>query len=471
MSNITLETMPIWPEITRVLRSGIKATNFKYAGALHTPDADYNILKILTIHQSRDYGGNIVDVTHMTFKIPIGDYLYILYPYRDNFEVTIKEVLYGETVDAETKEAPIITTRYKGVLIPGEAVNYKASDVEQYSQEELNLRGVIDLQVELLDRSLEPLRIKTVRGTFRQASNTKIIHNLLLGESQKVLVDGKPSVDGIDYVDFDNQEQHHQVVIPEGTAISSIPSLLQEKFNGIYKAGTGTYLQVYKEKKLWFVFPLFDITLFDRTNDKDKLIIVAIPSQRSKLFERTYLEDGGVLTILATSDKTYKDNADVDAMNHGVGFRMADARTMMKKPVEITEQGPIGRRTQVNFEVINRERPDGLNYAPMVRSGPSSNPYKEYTKVLAREGARVTIEWLFSNPRLIYPGMPCKFVYMHGEDLMEVKGLVLNVESVTEIEGSPMMSTLYRTKTILSIFVEKILDVPEVLSYDSAGEL
>lgn len=471
MPNLNVETLPIWADVKKVLESGPKATNFKYAAAIHTPDADYNVLKVLSIHQSRDYGGNIGDVIHMTFKIPVGDYLYILYPYRSNFEVTVKETLLGETVDKDVSGHPIIVTRYKGVLIPGEAGNFKVSDAQRYSQEELNLRGVIDLQVELLDRSLEPLRIKTVRGVYRESSNDKIIHSLLLGESQKVLVDGKPSVDGIDYIDFDNKTQHHQVVIPDGTPISTIPSYLQEKVNGLYRSGAGTYLQYYKDKKLWFVYPLFDTTLYDRSMDRDKAIIIAVPSFNSKLYERTYLEDGGVLTILATSNKEYQDNADVDTINQGVGFRMADARAMMKKPVELTEQGPVGKRTQVNFELTNRERPDGLNYAPVVKGGPSSNPYKEYTKVLAREGARVHLEWYHSNPRLIYPGMPCKFVYMDGEDLKDVKGIILNCESVTEIQGKPFTTNMYKTKTMLSIFVEKITDIPEVFSYESAGEM
>jgi hypothetical protein len=235
--------------------------------------------------------------------------------------------------------------------------------------------------------------------------------------------------------------------------IVNIPTFLQERMGGVYSSGIGNYLQKYSGKKVWFVYPLYNPKRFDTAKD-DRAIIYALPQDRFPAIDRSYKKDGPILHILANAAKRYKDSADIDYMNSGSGFRMADARAYMKKPVEITEDGPKGKRSNLNFELTARDRKDGLNYAPFTSDGASSNPFKEYTKANARNVARVDFVWENCDAELLYPGMPCKYIFMDDEKPVELKGIIVNVQVLTELQGNGLSGKTYKSMCTVTILTE-----------------
>ena len=314
----------------------------------------------------------------------------------------------------------------------------------------MNQQALVDVSLQLEDRSLEPLRIKTVYGVFRSVSMKQLIFNLLMGESVKVLVDGKPCVDGIDVVDPDNTALNEEMMVPQGTLIASLPTYLQERGKGVYKGGMGTFLQTYKGKKLWFVYPLYDLNRFNK--GKDRLVIYAVPEGRLDGIDRTYKSESNALYIVATGKKVYHDTGRVNEINEGFGFRMIDANAMMKKPVVIEDGKVLGSRGQLNFEVGSTARKDGMHYAPVLPA--SANPFKEYSKGLQRQCAQVDIVWENALPELIRPGMPCKYVFMDKGQYIEKYGTVLGVYALTKLQGKTLSGSEYRTSCHLSLMME-----------------
>ena len=467
MSNYEIEKSPIWLDIQDVFKSGKKPIKFDFKGQLHTEKQDIPLLKIITIDVIRDYVKYVGDHVTLKFSMPLGDYISKLYPYRANLEVSIKKIELEETSGKKETGKRTSIERYKAVFIPEANPHVNTSQLETYDTASLNLMDVVTVQLQLLNRSLEPLRIKTVGGIYRHLSHKTMIHGVLAGESNKVLVDGKPAVDAVDIVEPDNKALSKHIVVKEGTMITALPSYLHEHNGGVYTSGVGTYLQTFKGKKTWFVYPLLNLTRFDQ--DVEKVIFYALPANRFPEIDRSYQQEGKTIKVLVNSARKYKDSADTDEMNHGSGFRLAHAGSFMKKPVEITEKGAVAKRTNLNYEVAHRSRADGLNYAPVVPRI-SSNPYREYSKVLARNIARLDFSWQNANPDLIYPGMPCKYIFLSNNKPVELKGVILYVHAFSTLHGTGLSTNVYKTQCHVVIATEKTSNLPDITITESPGE-
>jgi hypothetical protein len=317
----------------------------------------------------------------------------------------------------------------------------------------MNYKSFIDVVFELVEMSLEPMLIKTTTGVYRQVTPKQLMSTIIATESAKVLVRGQPAIKSIDIAPPDATAIIPTASIPAGYQVLTIPRLVQERFNGVYTGGIGTYLQSYKGIMSLFIYPLLSSKRFNQPIDK--LVIYALPERRFPSLDKTYLVDGPVLSILTTSEKKYQDSGDLDFMNKGVGFRMTDAKAMMKKPVKMTPEGPQGTRTSLNYEVAAEHKADGLNYAPMSADRISANPYVEQTKVMFRSMARVSISWQHSDPELIYPGMPVKYIFLSGDEIVSLIGTVVFASHSTLTSSTVVSDGFYRTVTGLVLMVER----------------
>lgn len=449
------EKTSLWADVRKIFTDKAKPIRFAYSAKIHTDKDDVEVYKILNLDIERNYHDNIGDNIILECVIPFGKYLKTIYPKRHNLECTITKQQLLEAGIAASNLSGNEIERFKMVLIPGHNPEPSGSEYNGVDEHTLNHTKIATLKAQLLNRSIEPLRIKTTGGIFKNVKQKDILESILLGESKNILIDGKPSIDGVDVVEPNNNEKVKHVVIPHGTHVTSIPTYFQEQLNGIYNGGIGTYLQSVNGKRIWFVYPLYDFTRFDQ--NVKKMIIYVVPKNRFPMVERTYRQQGDIVYLAASNEKSYTDSGEANLMNAGGGFRMSDARSFMKKPVQITKNGPMAVRSRLNFEVAAKARKDGLNYAPLADSVISSNPFVEFSKVMRRSGGHVNLNWVNSNPSLIYPGMPCKYIFLDKNNvLVEKRGVILNAHSIVQLDGDNMSATTHRTTTNLSLFIEPI---------------
>lgn len=452
-----LEKTPIWADIRKVLNSGPKDVRYEYTATIHTVIDDIDSMKVITIDYIRNYVTNISDEVFIELIMPLGEYIKRLYPYRDNLEITVNRTVLNEAAETHSPNKTIDTERYKAIFLPSNP-SYKAHEYDNIDKHTLDHVDILHVKFQLLNRALEPLRIKTTGAIFRNVSQKDIIHAVLAGESMKVLIDGKPSIDGLSLVEPDNTEIKKHVIIPQGTHVTGVPTYLHEKMNGVYNAGIGTYLQAYKDKRMWFVYPLYNTKRFaDRTS---KAIFYSVPRNRYPSIERTYRLESDTIHILATGNKVYNDLSDTTQIDSGIGFRMTDARAMMKKPVGITPDGPVGLRTRLNTEVAISSRSDGLNYAPIARDSISSNPFIEYSNCNRKNGSIMDLVWDNANPGELYPGMPCKYTYMENDILRELYGVIHSVHVLVQLDGRGISSRSHITTAHVSLFLERLTTLP-----------
>src|SRR5690606_10321837 len=106
-----------------------------------------------------------------------------------------------------------------------------------------------------------------------------------------------PGIDAIDIVEPHNEEKIKHIIFPNNTPVLAVPTFMQERHTGVYTGGIGNYLQVYKGKRTWFVYPLFDITRFDEP--VEKVIFYSVPSQQYEGMDKTFRVDDKTVHIAA----------------------------------------------------------------------------------------------------------------------------------------------------------------------------
>ncbi len=466
MTDYSIEKSAIWLDIKAVIGSGKKSIKYEYRALLHNEKEDINIFKVKAIDIIRDYSTKINEIIQIEFDMLLGDYVRRLYPYRNNLELTIKKIELQEVAAKKENDTSIQTERYKAIFLPKENPVANVSELESIDTETINKGGMVTVKLQLLNRSIEPIRIITTHGAFRTITQKQLLHSVMAGELVKVKVDGKPAIDGFDITEPNNTELRKHVIIPDGTLVSSLPTFLQEKSGGVYNAAIGTFLQRYNNKNIWFVYPLFNYKRFD--TDVVKAIFFSVPENRLPGIDRTFNVDGKLINIIVTSKRKYQDSAGTNFMNKGVGFRMADANAYMKKPVIMTEEGSVSDRSRLNYETSLKENKDGLNYAPKV--GASSNPYMEYSKVILSSMSQIDLVWENSDNSLLYPGMPCKFVFMDRNKLIELKGTILYTHTLITLQSKTVNDIVYKNVTHITIASEPYDNQPDPPNFKSAGD-
>lgn len=460
------ESSSLWIEAKEIVTSKTLRKLYDHKGTIHTTKEDFPVWDMNIIEITRDYSTKVCEAGKVVFKLGLGDYVHRLYPYRNNLEFTIKSYPKSETNGRGEEEGAVEVTRYKAIFNPAQNPPVGGSELEGMHPEDLNTKDVAEIHLEIVDRSAEALRIKTTGGAFRNVTPESVITSVLAGESLKVLVDGKPSIDGIDVVKPDNSEKIPNLIIPHGTKITSVPTFLHQDICGVYNRGIGTFLQKYKKKKRWYVYPTYDTERFDGKDPK--VIFYLVPQNRLPNLDRSYKEDGDILKVVISAQRIYTDSAELNLMNKGSGYRMPDARSFMKKPVEMGSDGPVGSRTRLNHEVSIKAREDGLNYVPVV-SGPSSNPFLQRSIVLSHYLAQYDFVWENGDSNLIYPGMPCKCLYLSQGKVQSLKGTILFTTSVST-KNEKYNATPFRTVVRISVACEPKTNVPDLPSKEAVGD-
>lgn len=408
---------------------------------LHTEEDDLIINNLTNIITIRNYLTYIGDVRRVVLSIPIGDYFKNVHPYRENLELSI------ETVYMDEDEI----VRYKATLV-NKNNNY-VGEMSNLSTETLNLHGFLDIELELLERSLEPLRIKTVSGVYNNINQDNLLKGLISKETKNVLIDNKPSIDRIDMKPSDNKKKN-QIVIDSGTRLVDLPSKLQKNMLGVYNGGLGSYIQRYNNFLTWFIFPLYKHSIM---TDRVVASIYSVPFDEFPIISNSYILDSTNLKIIVNGDTNFIQD-DISQINKGVGFRASDANAFMKKPIKIKQKTIEASRVNLNYEAIMLDRADNLNYAPRLPRSSTANPFNEFSKVLSNDIISVTVTWHNSNQDLIYPGMECKYYYMENGELKELTGIISLVITNTNTTQPLLKNHCTSSETKLTLLLRKTIE-------------
>lgn len=409
-----------------------------------------------SILQIRDYENNISDYTEVKLIVSLGTYNYDIYPYLANIEITL---VYYDQVYEGSKPAKVVE-RYKAVYLKD--LNDKIPTMLNASKDDLNQQAPISLTLQLIDRAAEVLRIKTVSGNFEPSTNggkkaDVFLRSLISAQCTKALIENKPAIQSIEVEKADNVEDIPSVTLPSFTRVIDVPGYLQNRCTGVYTAGIGAYIQTFNGKKTFFVYSLYNAKKYDA---QDYKTIFYAPLDSSMIrADKTFLYKDKTLKVIVEPVSKLLDSRETDLMSSGSGFRVSNARSFMKKPVEMTEAGPKIKRSELNTEIVLKDRKDGLNYSPASSQRSSSNLFKHTTDIIKAGGAYVDLKWYNSNTRYIYPGQACKIVTEDKNNkLVELFGVIISIHtSIRDETNSPVLkyakSTNYSLISAIKVFI------------------
>jgi hypothetical protein len=445
-----LEFSSLFNEVQLIALSGEKRVNFYWEAEIHTPDRTEQALKLVTVNNFRDYEKNIGDEMSIEMALPLGYYAKVVYPNRNVLEVTLRRRAVSEVGDSVKTNVAVNVERYKAVLMLDGLPQIEGTEMGQMSENALDLQDIVKVNMQLFNRSLEKLRIVQVGTVFRKTSAEDVIRSVLSTESAKVKIIGEKAIAGVDIIPSTNLEKREHITIPQRTKLSELPTYVQEKCGGVYSTGIGTYLQ----DRVWYVYPLYDTTNISKA--ERTVTLIKVPARRLTGVERTYRLEGSSLFIIGTSQTRFTDDASTAFMNEGNGVRLADANQFMGNVASTKDNKAIISRGTLNSEFVIRQKDDLSNNVQTSSDSISANPFIEYSRLAARNGAIFQMVWENADPSLLFPGMKVKVLYLSGDDVVELQGTLLGVESSSQLDGVGLIASKHKSICHLSVFVKRI---------------
>jgi len=473
-SSPTVFTSKLYPDISDVIKKDPSYTSvFNFEVKLHTEllDLDYRdgiLLENLSI--TRDYINNIGDYIEIQLSIPPGTFIHDVYDYLDNIEITI--ITKKQNKDGNKPVEDI--ERYKAIYLLDK--NSKIPNLASYKKDDLNNQLPFSIVFQLLDRTVETFRIKTVFGNFDKLINENkdnridtFLKSVISDQVNKVLIENKPIVHGFNIEPIDNEDELKSLNIPSYTRVIELPKLIQKDNIGVYLGDIGIYVQKFGKntkdyKKYIFIYSLYNHKKYD---DAEHKVIIYSPLNNSLSgHDASYKYEDSILKIVSLTVDKLNDLKESSFMSYGSGFRSSNAHSYMKKPVEITEKGPKFKRERLDTEIILKERKDGLQFSP--NKGTVTNQFSVISEILKRAGSYIELEVLNLDPDFVKPGDKCKVTYEEKSgDIKEIYGIIhfMYVNYSKEVTNKPLDYSTKTSNFTSSIFMKIFIGDPDVWHY------
>lgn len=438
------EKTAIWLDVNDILNSPTTKTKMVMTATLHTPTENIDVIKVMTMDIFRDYVKKVADNTTITMKVAMGDYVYRIYPNRSKIEVSVRIVSLKSISEEKVEEEPIFVDRYQTKFDPASLPRIQMSDYENVDMQTLNSMDMVDLTLPLMETAIVKSKVVTVQGVHSGTAESVI---------KAVLQSGSVGVDGVEMVPADNSESKKHIIFPEGIHLTSAPTYLQQRAGGVYNEGIGNYLQRYNQKKNWYVYPLYKTDRFNGSGER--IIFYGVPQDKYLEVENTYKKVGSTLKIVVAGEKQFFDNSDIAYLENGAGFRRTKPDNYLKKPVEISNGEIIGKPDDLNEEWKVDDPKNEVEYKPRSKAAISVNTYHEKSVYAEKKVARLDLNWNNSRADMIYPGMPCKYMYLSPDGVSEYMGVILSVHQYISLQGNPSSSSIYRASCSITLAISR----------------
>jgi hypothetical protein len=447
-----IENSSLWREVQAVIQSGTKTVHHMWDITIYAGTETIKPFKLMSIDVDRDYLHNYLDYMLIDVYIPLGTYAKRLYPNANNVEIELKRIVIGESSDFVSLDDQVQMERYAAVMIDTGNPIVANSIGTITAEEDLNRIDILSVKFQLFNKALEQIRAIPAGGIYRNMTGEDVVKAALIKTAQVVKVDATRAINSVQMVPASNRKKREHVIVPHNVKAVDIPHHVHYHCGGLYSAGLGYYLQDDK----WYVFPVYDTTRFQ--SGDPTLTIINIPPHRLPAIERTYRKDGDNLVVLATGQVNMRELRNIAQMNHGNGVRFADADQLIDGFVTVKNNKAVAARAKTNTEIISEQRPNDINYVTQGRRNINANPFVEYSALAARQGSGMSLVWENADPALLYPGMPTKVLYLDGDTIQELTGVLQGAHWYTSLRDPGITAQRFSSHMTLNVFVTPVVD-------------
>jgi hypothetical protein len=449
---MALDDTSLINEINAILNNGPQPVHYVWTAQITTPNGTLQPFKVMSVDILRDYADNMADYINLELAMGYGTYHQQIVPYANDLTcvLTRTPVLEGTTQPDLTSDIEAQSLRCTPRLISSASV--EGGTTYANDQQAGDLTSLQKFQFQLQDLALEQTRLQSVGTVIKSAQAGDAIKYMVTKIAQSLQLDVNHQIKGVDMVAPDNSQVYQHIVIPHGTPGTDVPFYIAHHYGAPYAAGFGAFLQ----KSIWYLYPLYDLTLF--TNAARSLTIINVPKNRMPTMDRTFRRTYNQLIILATGDTKHMDPSDHLQQNHGNGTRFVSADKVLNSFVTVKDNKATAQRVNNATELLGQARPTGLNNISTSGMQVTANSFKELSKVASRMGSLITCTWENSDPGAIFPGMPCQYIYEVSGQVFSLKGQVLKAQTQIAPMQPGLFPSAHRNTTALTLFVEHILD-------------
>lgn len=406
------------------------------------------VLKLLSIDNLRDYTNGFTDELGVVVVIGGGTFAYDVYPKRNDLEMTLFRDPIGEVQDLVDLSRDIESQSFKAVLVDDKSDAMTAQMRHLQSKFTGDITELKFVAFQLIDRTVEQIRMKTMGQAFQNTTAAEALRYLLTLHSKDIDIDESGQVVGVDMYPPHNTEPQKNIVIPHGLAFCDLKSFITQKVAGIYNSGCGFYFQ----KNTWFVYPLYDLTRFEK--DTKTVTFINVPKNKYPGIERTFRKTGNQLIALVTGNVQHYDPTNQRQLVEGNGIRFTDARNVISGFSATTNNRTMLLRANNNNEYLSENRPDGLNNIQLSPNRITSNTFNELSRMASRNGCYVEIVWENSDPGAITPGKPVRFMYCVKDEVFETIGVIQQIHNHTSNSQPGFANARHITNSAILLFLK-----------------
>lgn len=453
---MALDDTSLVNEIDEIVNAGPTATHAEWTVQIILPDNKGTVIpfRMTGMDWNRDYDANYCDEIVVDLVLGIGTFQQLIIPNATNLTIALTKTAMVEGGGALNQAIPAQTQTFRGTLLKQASGTVAGNSTYMTTLNEGNLMGMGIVRFQLVDLAIEQTRMQSLGTILRKTTIGDAIKYLVTKIAQGLKVDSAHQIKGVDMVEPNNTVVYDHVVVEQGTKAVDVPRYIAHHAGAPYSAGFGAYLQ----DSIWYLYPLFDLTLFDKAKGRT-LTVLNIPKNRMPQTERTFRTTSNQVIVLATEETRHADISEALQLSIGNGARYADAKQTMQGFVTVKDNKATALRVQNANEYVAGSRPNGNNNVQLSNAKITSNTFNEMSKLAPRLGSLLVITWVNSDPTLIYPGMPCKYVYEVSGQLFELKGQVIKTQTqYASTRPGIFPDVAHRSTTALTMFVEKVLD-------------
>jgi len=438
-----------------------------WSAIVHLPNKDVKALYVHWVKNYANYTVNFSDEMILALALPAGDYDFDIYNNRDNLQITlIKEIVeQGSAVMIKSLAIENQTVRYRAKIVNPSSDTISQNLPGASDKKRLNDTQTRDVKFQLIHPIADYLKKMSSGGVFGPCRGIDAVRAFLGNMSRKAALEVGSNFKGVDIASGYDERISDIIMVPDHTPVPQIPKMINDDAGGIYSTGFWYYLV----GEFWFVYPKLDLQrYFNHTGLRMR--VINVPDRKLPESPKTFTIKDKLLTILATGDVKQMDLAEIEQENKGNGTRFSDPGKLFDDYVEKKDGKAIANAKEVITEVSIEARRDDTNYVTISDSPVTSRYNIEYSKLAARAGMLIQFVWESAAPELIYPGMPCSYVYLKNDlEVEELTGVVASVEWHSTTTQLDVHDRRFQRKAAVQIFVGRGINTFPV-SHGNTGQ-
>jgi hypothetical protein len=377
---------------------------------IHTEDDDYYPANVIGMDVTRDYTGKVTDNINISMMMGLGEYNSIIKPNRDKLQITIYINYNGKVYE----------DRFKAIVLTDHI-----DDMKNYDDDFKDKMSMLEITFQCISLNYALVKNMTSSGVISNTKLDDIIRHHMLKQLEALEINSKKTKPLVDITPIHNTRLYNNIVINDKITLLDIPSHLQAKY-GIYNGGIGTYL--YKNNNNDLVLSVFSLYNTDCIPTLRKLIIYIPDNDNpSKVINKTALLDGDELKIIVSSAiKTIGRSDDLADFDYGSGFASVNSNQVMDR-VETKNGNKVVTSSE---RYIDSQKVVSKNDMPNIKVlDTNDNLYAVRTLNLLNKSHVKSMQWNFSRPDYLIPGMGVEIVRNYNGNIVREKGVLISNHS------------------------------------------